>query len=563
MYECPNCSANLKFDIQKQQLCCEHCGTTVDPYNFSREKDAEEYEATLFTCPQCGAQILSEDTTAATFCSFCGASTILDSRISKEKSPKYILPFTKTKEDCKASYAKMMRRAIFAPNELKDESYIEKFRGIYMPYFIYSFEKKGPVTFYGRKTHRSGDYLITKHYDLNCEIEEEYKGLAYDASSTFSDNLSRAIGPFDTQNSRPFTPAFLSGFYADTSDVDSYTYQNDAQELVIDDGCRHLANNSVCRRYNVSTGSPNSSLSNAVRPSKTTSELAMFPVWFLSYRNGDRVSYTVINGQTGKAAADLPVDQKKYLIGSVLLSLPIFILLNLFFTITPTRILLLAVLLALVCILISNAQLTRILARERGEDDKGLASAQNRPTSASKDDLANEIADAREHAGKRQQSQSNRQSRLTKVLLTYVIALFTTFLAFQLLTGVMIRRTLTSGNTRLGFVPVFGMIVIILIFSRLLAKQSGSTFRRQGTLKQRYLSHIKEKLPTLIKPLGGILTAIVILIVNPVSDWFYYLGAFACMGTVLWAIMDIIRQHNLLTTRKLPQLNRRGGDENA
>lgn len=557
MYGCPNCSANLKFDIKKQQLCCKHCGTTVDPYDFSKEKDAEEYEATLFTCPQCGAQILSEDTTVATFCSFCGASTILDSRISKEKSPKYILPFTKTKEDCKASYAKMMRWAIFAPNELKDESYIEKFRGIYMPYFIYSFEKKGPVTFYGRKTHRSGDYLITKHYDLDCEIEEEYKGLAYDASSTFSDNLSRAIGPFDTKNSRPFTPAFLSGFYADTSDVDSYTYLNDAQELVIDDGCRCLSNNSVCRRYNVYRDNLNSSLSNAVRPSKTTSELAMFPVWFLSYRNGDRVSYTVINGQTGKAAADLPVDQKKYLIGSALLSLPIFILLNLFFTITPVKILLLAVFLALVCILISNAQLTRIFVREKGEDDKGLASAQNRPTSASADDLANEIADAREHAGKRQKSQSGRQSRVTKVLLTYVIVLFTTFLAFQLLAGVMIRGT--SGSIRLGFVPVFEMLVVILIASRFLAKHAG----KRSTMKQRYFSHIKEKLPTLIKPLGGILLAIGVLIVNPVSDWFYYFGAFACMGTVLWAIMDIIRQHNLLTMRKLPQLNKRGGDENA
>lgn len=559
MYRCPNCSANLKFDIERQQLYCEHCETTVDPYNFSKEKDAEEYEATLFTCPQCGAQILSEDATAATFCSFCGASTILDSRISKEKSPKYILPFTKTKEDCKASYAKMMRRAIFAPDELKDESYIEKFRGIYMPYFIYSFEKKGPVTFYGRKTHRSGDYLITKRYNLDCEIEEEYKGLAYDASSTFSDNLSRAIGPFDTKSSRPFTPAFLSGFYADTSDVDSYTYQNDAQEFVIDDGCRRLARDSVCRSYNVSRDNPGSSLSNAVCPSKVISELAMLPVWFLSYRNGDRVSYAVINGQTGKAAADLPVDQKKYLIGSVLLSLPIFILLNLFFTITPTKILLLAVLLAFVCLLISNTQLTRILARERGEDDKGLASAQNRTSFASEADLANEMADAREHAGKRQKPQSDMRNRISRVLTIYVIILFSIFF----LGGMIIPGLIRAGSIQLGFMPVFEVIVVILIASRFLGRHSGSTANGRSTMKQLYFGHLKEKLSILIKPLGGILLAIVVLIVNPVSDWFYYISAFVCMGTVLWAIMDIIRQHNLLTMRKLPQLNKRGGDENA
>ena len=106
MYECPNCAGNLKFDIVRQQLYCEYCDTQVDPYSFYKKKDAEEshifggnngeYEVTVFTCPQCGGEILSEDITAATFCSFCGSSTILDSRISKKRRPGYIIPFTRT-----------------------------------------------------------------------------------------------------------------------------------------------------------------------------------------------------------------------------------------------------------------------------------------------------------------------------------------------------------------------------------------------------------------------------------------------------------------------------------
>ena len=128
MYECPNCAGNLKFDISRQQLFCEYCGTQVDPYGYEKKRDAqeaeplsEEYEVTVFTCPQCGGEILSEDTTAVTFCSFCGASTILDSRISRERRPGYIIPFTRTREDCRAAYGKMLRRAIFAPKSLKDE----------------------------------------------------------------------------------------------------------------------------------------------------------------------------------------------------------------------------------------------------------------------------------------------------------------------------------------------------------------------------------------------------------------------------------------------------------
>ena len=80
MYECPNCSGNLKFHIGKQALYCDHCDTEIDPYAFHKEQDAEEkeyYDVTVFKCPQCGGEILADDTTAATFCSYCGGSTIM------------------------------------------------------------------------------------------------------------------------------------------------------------------------------------------------------------------------------------------------------------------------------------------------------------------------------------------------------------------------------------------------------------------------------------------------------------------------------------------------------
>ena len=81
MIACPNCGGNLKFHIPSQQLACEYCSSQFDPYSFdSKEKDAQEqkeFEVTIFSCPQCGGEILSTDNTAAGFCSFCGASTML------------------------------------------------------------------------------------------------------------------------------------------------------------------------------------------------------------------------------------------------------------------------------------------------------------------------------------------------------------------------------------------------------------------------------------------------------------------------------------------------------
>jgi len=556
MYECPNCAGNLKFDISRQQLYCEYCGTQVDPYSFYKEEDAletespsGEYEVTVFICPQCGGEIISEDTTAATFCSFCGGSAILDSRIRKERRPAHIIPFAKTKEDCRAAYGKMLRRAIFAPKELKDETLIEKFRGIYMPYWVYSFEKKGAITFPGVKSYRKGDYVFTDHYKLDCEVEEVYKGLAYDASSTFSDSLSSAIGPFDLREGKPFVPSFLSGFYADTSDVEKYVYLQEAEEMAIQDAVQCLSKDAVCRKYDAGQGDQYHAFRNALRPADRTVELAMLPVWFLSYRNGDRVSYAVVNGQTGKAAADLPVDKKRFLAGSFLLAIPLFFLLNLFLTVTPGKVLLLAALLAFLCILISNGQLSRIFARESGDDDKGLASV--RPASRTGDF----VWKRKKHI--RMPWESSMGMMLIIVIVFYITA-FLPNIFLHVADRIAGGGRLKNSGALQAVAMILSFLIISQIFSFLNKKQQGGQFSEKKPFGGGYY---KEKWPVLRKPLGGIVLALVIRILDPASDWFYYIGALACMGTVLWAIMDIIRQHNMLTTRKLPQLGRRGGDE--
>lgn len=101
-------------------------------------------------------------------------------------------------------------------------------------------------------------------------------------------------------------------------------------------------------------------------------------------------------------------------------------------------------------------------------------------------------------------------------------------------------------------------ITLLLLLSALIV-----FLLRSRTRRKKYKVPFKKKFPTLVKPLAGIVASLLIAIINPVSDLFYYLGAFVCMASVLWAFIDIIKHHNILTTRKLPQFNRRGGDENA
>lgn len=372
MYQCPSCGGNLKFDISSQQLSCEFCQNRMDPYAFQKEQDAEEgsfYEATIFTCPQCGGELLSADTDATAFCSFCGASTILNSRISKEKRPGYIIPFAKTKQDCKQAYSAMMKRAIFAPKELKDEAFIDSFRGIYMPYWCYDISQNSTLNIPGQKECRRGDYIVKDHYILHGDLEAGYRGLSYDASSSFDDSISEKIAPYDVKGMKEFTPSFLCGFYADTADVDKSLYRPQAEATASLASIERICSTPEFAPYHPDR----SQLSPASLGTNCRAvDSAMFPVWFLSYRNRDRVAYATVNGQTGKVVADLPVDIKKYMIGSLLLALPIFVLLNLFLILTPGKLLIVSAILSLVCTVIYSSEFVQIAHRENGMYDKGL-----------------------------------------------------------------------------------------------------------------------------------------------------------------------------------------------
>ncbi len=456
MYECPNCGGNLKFDIEQQLLKCDYCLTTQDPYQITKDKDAEEdnqFDVTIFTCPQCGGEILGTDNSIAEFCSFCGASTIFYSRISKEKRPSWIIPFSQTKEACKKAYNARLKKAIFAPDDLRDEKAIESFRGIYMPYWSYSISQKGTISLKGKKSFRRGDYVYTNHYDMGGCIDAYYQDLSYDASSSFSDNISESIAPFHVKGMRKFTPSFLSGFYADTADVDRTLYEKDALTIA------QTASYDRIKKVPEFSGIQFSLKDVDLHSRMERPERVMYPVWFMSYRKNDRVAYATVNGQTGKVAADIPIDTKKYVIGSLILAVPIFLFLNLNSLITATSVLSISMPLEIVTFVTYMIEISRIHQRDSRKDDRGYLASQKKPSN--------------------------------------------TPLSFK-----------TILHDLLGLLFAFMISMCIFLFA-------------------------------------------------PVEDAWYYGGTTAAFLGILFTIVEIIKKYNILATRRLPQFDRKGGDDDA
>ena len=549
MFVCPNCGANINFDPGKQLLHCDFCDTDLSPDSVIQKDDAvestyteseadansetgfKEYTTTIYTCKECGGEILAYDNTVATFCSYCGASTVLSSRIGKERAPEYIIPFKITKEQSAELYKKAVKKALFAPAYMKEDTVIEKFRGIYMPYWIYDFKENRPASLRGQEDHRSGDYIIHTHYDINTNVDAEYNGLAYDASSQFNDNLSEAIAPFDFNTAVPFNTTYMSGFYADAADTDAKLYADQARMIVTADIYNNIARDPAVKKITLKTDS----MSN-LAPEKTESRLGYFPVWFLSCKNKDRITYAVINGQTGEVATDIPIDFKKYLISSLIVTIPLFALLYLVPVIKPTTLIVFALIFSIISMIIVCSQKNKIYVRTFNLDDKGLRYRQEQAAKAKGPD-----------AGTNPQPQPQARPKIKSGAGNDAF--------FSILAVIGFLLSLCAG----GVGVVLYLCVIVPLITNARKNKSKKVVVDDSKVKAKAPGG--EKFLLCLKPLIGAVIAIAIWLIAPISDEYYYIAALVCMVGVLLSFFDMIKQHNELSTRKPPQFDKRGGDE--
>lgn len=529
MYACPTCGAGLVFDPKTQNLLCLSCRNQYDPENIEKMRldqakevetqiDTEkEYEAISYKCSHCGAELITTDETITTFCSFCRIGTMLDRKTIKKKKPDYIIPFKITKEECKEIYINKIKKSLFAPKNMIETQEVEKIRGIYMPYWVYSFEKHGNDISKGEKySHRSGDYVYYDDYSLTTNVDANCSGITHDATSNFYDRLSESIAPYTVKEKKNFSPAYLSGNYADNEDVDDNTYLIENKEIASEHLSKMLGKEKEYHKYKAK---PHIDLS------KSRAELALFPVYFLATANNrkNRISYAVINGQTGKIAADIPIDFKKFAVFSAILATVLFVLLNLFLTISMPMLITCSILFNIASLFILLKQNKKISIREREADDKGVQ--------AKKTENKNESI-----------SSKNKKKAKKNGGITLAVIIILSVISFNLLPFIIVALAEYP-----NIIQYIGMAVIIgTVFAMIMRK----------ILKP-------ENDTSMYKPICGLLITLIVFCLKPASDVYYYTAAIISIGITSLSFYNIIDKFNILTTRKLPQLGSRGGDENA
>ena len=140
-YKCPYCGGELVFNPEKQQFSCPYCASDFteaemearykeqnadaqehadpDAQTLKDENDTAAFEeqTRLYECPSCGAQIIAEETTSATFCYYCHNPVVLAGRLTGAYQPSFVLPFAVQRETAEKEFKAWCKKRWFLPSD--------------------------------------------------------------------------------------------------------------------------------------------------------------------------------------------------------------------------------------------------------------------------------------------------------------------------------------------------------------------------------------------------------------------------------------------------------------
>ncbi|EET59511.1 hypothetical protein BRYFOR_08603 [Marvinbryantia formatexigens DSM 14469] len=357
-YKCPNCGGDLRFDPSTQKYKCEYCislftqeeleaanpqasGEETAPHVHARggqkagqggqesaqndDGGKEEQGAVVYSCPGCGAEIVTDATTAATFCYYCHNPVVLKGRLSGEYEPDLVIPFAVDKKEAVEDFLKYVRGKKFVPKDFFCKEQIEKISGVYFPFWTYSCLADGQWQGSAQKVRvwQMGEleYTETKVYDVERRAELTFRNLTREALNKENRQLVEAVQPFRLEEAKDFSMGYLSGFFAEKRDIEKAEISAGVEQEVRDYAGKML-------HSSVSGYMTTQTRDTRVHMQEETWKYLLLPVWVLTYRGADgKLYYYAMNGQTRKICGVLPIDKARMALLFLGVFLPLLLLL--------------------------------------------------------------------------------------------------------------------------------------------------------------------------------------------------------------------------------------------
>ena len=331
---CPSCGAPIFFNPTLGIFKCDYCDSEFSLKQMQKHNNASSIKHNEevntnddvyynYTCKDCGASIVADENTSATFCLYCGNAAILKSKLAGKFQPKKIILFKKEKEYAITCFKNLSKGRPLMPKSFNNEKNIEKITGIYIPFWLFDVNVKGEVEAKATKisTWVVGNRHFTKTdiYKLIRGVDFNYDKVPVDGSSRFDNDIMNSIEPFDYKELIEYNHAYLSGFFSEKYDVISDKAVDDAltrsYQSVMNDINADMNNYGAVKI--VDNGLSTKTISN---------EYVLLPVWMVNVKYNNKYYTFAMNGQTGEFLGNIPVDIEKTIIISSIIFISVFLL---------------------------------------------------------------------------------------------------------------------------------------------------------------------------------------------------------------------------------------------
>ena len=334
-YKCLNCDAPLKYNPSGKNWKCEYCASVFTKAELTRneekfektkveEKKTDDLVVDEYVCQNCGAKIVADANTAATFCVYCRNTAILKSRLDGKFAPNRVIPFAKTKKDAINGFSSVCKGKLFLPKEFALEKNINDITGVYIPFFLHSCDLDVTVRGKGTKvsTWRVGDTIYTKTdtYAVSREGNYGFDMIPVDGSTRFENAIMNSIEPFKYEDLVDFGAGYLSGFLAEKYDVEMEETKKESMKRA-----ETSALNDLKSSASVGYATFNMEYSN-IDKTKEDSEYVLLPVWMLNIKYNGKMYPFAMNGQTGKMIGDFPYSKGKAFLWFFIVFVIVFII---------------------------------------------------------------------------------------------------------------------------------------------------------------------------------------------------------------------------------------------
>lgn len=321
-YKCPSCGAGIHFKPEFQKFKCDFClseYTEEEIEDIYKETDKSENEETYdshkendkllsYECNSCGAKVVTDDTTTATFCYYCHNPVIISDRLTGDFQPNKLIPFSVDKNKAKKMFLYWAGNKKFVPNDFYSDSQLEKITGIYLPYWWADCEVDIDYMGEGRTIRiwrsRDMEFTETKKYQIVRKGQIDIRNVGELAFAKIDDNLLDGIAPYNEDEAIDFSMPYLSGFFAEQYDIPKEDISPKVEDRV-NKYSKSLINETISGFNGVNVVRNNSKIN------YKNWNYTLLPMWILTYLYEGKTYVYAVNGQTGKAFGELPFSKKK------------------------------------------------------------------------------------------------------------------------------------------------------------------------------------------------------------------------------------------------------------